>query len=106
MAFIELKDLQVKAIMDGFNGKFVHGKTMTTSFMEIKEGSILPRHSHLHEQISIISSGKFEITIGEETKIMEAGTIGLIPSNVEHEGRAITDCIILDVFCPVRDDYK
>jgi len=106
MAFIELTDHPAKTIMDGFDGKFVHGKTMTVSFWEIKEGSILPRHSHFHEQISIVSSGKFEITIGEETRIMEAGTIGLIPSNIEHEGRALTDCVIIDVFCPVREDYK
>ena len=106
MGFIDLDSLNAKEIMEGFQGKFVHGKTMTTSFWKVKAGSILPRHSHFHEQISVISSGKFEITIGEETKVLEPGMVGVIPPNVEHEGKAITDCMILDVFCPVREDYS
>jgi quercetin dioxygenase-like cupin family protein len=105
MPFTELNPIQAKEIMEGFQGKFVHGATMTASFWKISEGSILPKHSHIHEQISIITAGKFELTIGEETRVMEPGTVGVIPSNIEHEGRAISDCTIIDIFCPAREEY-
>jgi hypothetical protein len=33
------------------------------------------------------------------------GSVGIIPPNAVHSGRALTDCKILDVFSPVREDY-
>jgi quercetin dioxygenase-like cupin family protein len=47
-----------------------------------------------------------ELTVGDETYRMIPGQIVTIPSDVPHSGRAITDCEIMDVFCPVREDYK
>ena len=106
MAYINLSELEAREVMPGFMGKFSHGTTMTASFWEIKKGSVLPRHSHIHEQISIVTAGTFEMTLGEEKKVLEPGMVAMIPSNMEHEGIALTDCTIMDVFCPVREDYR
>ena len=40
-----------------------------------------------------------------KTKISEGDTI-VIPSNYKHYGTALTDCKIMDVFCPKREEYK
>jgi hypothetical protein len=29
-----------------------------------------------------------------------------VPPNVTHSGHAVTECRIIDVFHPVRDDYR
>jgi quercetin dioxygenase-like cupin family protein len=39
------------------------------------------------------------------TQILGPGSVGIIPPNAVHSGRALTDCRILDVFSPVREDY-
>jgi len=49
---------------------------------------------------------KFELTINEITKIYERGMIVTITSNIEHGGRAITDCKLSDIFCPSREEYN
>ncbi len=106
MPFIALSTLEEKEIVAGFHAKFAHTKNMTATFWRVDAGATLPEHAHLHEQVSIVISGKFEMTLGGETQILDAGTIALIPSNIKHGGRAITDCEIRDIFYPVREDYR
>ena len=43
---------------------------------------------------------------GRVTRVLEPGTVAVIPPHVKHGGRAITDCSLLDVFHPEREDYK
>ena len=58
------------------------------------------------EQISQVLEGKFELTINGESKVYEPGGVVIIPSNIPHGGAAITDCKLLDIFSPVREDYR
>ena len=102
---IELDKLTVKEIFPGFHGKLIHTDQMTLAYWDIAEGCELPEHSHHHEQVVNLLDGKFEITIGGVTHLMTKGSVLPIPSNVKHSGKAITDCHILDVFTPVREDY-
>jgi quercetin dioxygenase-like cupin family protein len=50
--------------------------------------------------------GEFEMVIEGETRTLKANTVTVIPSNAKHSGRALTDCKIIDVFYPVREDYR
>ena len=102
----EIKDATEKEVMPGFRGRFIHSGKMTFAFWEIEEGSTLPEHSHPHEQVAIVNEGRFELTIAGETNVYENGRVAIIPSNAVHSGKAITDCKILDVFAPVREDYR
>ena len=92
--------------MKGFIGRMIHTDHMTIAYWEIKAGSPLPEHHHEHEQITHILEGSFEMTIGDEKQLVEAGMIAVIPSGVPHSGLAITDCVALDVFSPCREDYR
>ncbi|MGF1923443.1 MAG: cupin domain-containing protein, partial [Bacteroidia bacterium] len=59
-----------------------------------------------HEQITEVREGEFQLTFAGETKIYKPGMIAVIPPHVEHSGVALTDCKLLDIFLPVREDYK
>ena len=59
-----------------------------------------------HEQVCNVLEGTFELTIDGESRQLGVGQVGVIPSNAVHSGRAITACRVLDIFHPVREDYR
>ena len=46
------------------------------------------------------------MTINGITQVLEPDSITVIPSNAIHSANALTDCIVIDTFSPVREDYK
>ena len=106
MEFVDLKDIHQTEPINGFKVKFAHSDNLTLAFWEIKANSILPDHSHVHEQMSIVTKGEFELTINEKTMTLRQGMVAVIQSNERHSAKAITDCEITDIFYPVREDYK
>ena len=106
MVFINLKDVFEKEVVPGFKGKFVHSNNVTVAYWSITEGSVMPEHDHPHEQIANVIKGELELSIEGEIKLLKAGEVAVIPSNAKHYGKAITDCFVIDIFNPVREDYK
>ncbi len=106
MAVINLKDIQPQEIAPGFHARFVHTNSMTIAHVQIDAGATLPEHSHVHEQVVNLIDGTFELTVEGESILLEPGKMVTLGSNVPHSGRAITDCRIIDVFHPVREDYR
>ncbi|MFL5743166.1 MAG: cupin domain-containing protein [Niastella sp.] len=101
-----LDDVKGKEIVPGLYGRFVHGDTMTLSFVDIQPGARLPEHSHPHEQITYLIEGELEMVIGGEKMLLTPGMVHVIPGNVPHSAIARTFVKVLDAFSPVREDYK
>ena len=101
-----LDEIPSKEFFPGFKGKLIHTDSMTLAYWDIEEGCDLPEHSHVHEQVVNLLEGKFELTVDGTTHVLEAGAVFPLASNVVHSGRALTFCKILDVFTPVREDYR
>lgn len=106
MPFINEIDLKQNEIAPGFLARFVHTENLTIAYVNIKSGSVLPEHSHVQVQITQVIEGKLELTMGGETQVLEAGKIAVIPSHVKHSAIARSECKVIDVFNPVREDYK
>ena len=102
---IYLDSLEYFAPFDGLKSKLIHTETQTFSFWEIEKDAELPRHQHINEQVSIVTKGTLELTIGDETFLMKSGMVALIPPNIVHHARAITDVEVTDVFYPIREDF-
>ena len=105
MAAMNLQDLPEKSPFPGWRGKFIRSGSMTFVYWEVPAGTLLPEHSHPHEQVAHMFEGEFEIVVDGVAQRLTPGSVSIIPPNALHSGRAITDCRILDVFSPVREDY-
>ncbi|HBH46333.1 MAG: cupin [Candidatus Jacksonbacteria bacterium RIFOXYC2_FULL_44_29] len=105
MSFYNLSHLPQKEIIPGYRVRFVHTNNLTLAYWEIDAGAALPEHKHPHEQIANVTSGEFELTVSDKIRRLTPGQIAIIPPNTPHSGKALTNCQIIDVFYPVREDY-
>ncbi|MDW5266373.1 MULTISPECIES: cupin domain-containing protein [Acidobacteriaceae] len=64
------------------------------------------RHSHLHHQLVYVISGALRVEVGEEAFDVLAGDSFTVNGGVEHQASALEASEVLDVFTPVREDYR
>ncbi len=97
---------EYKPVLDGISMRtLVYGdNTLMTEFV-LEKGSLLPMHSHPHEQSGYLVSGQMKLTIGGDTFEVSPGDSWTIPGDVEHKADIIEDSVAIEVFSPVREDY-
>jgi quercetin dioxygenase-like cupin family protein len=70
-------------------------------------GAVVPWHTHPHEQVGYLVSGRLLFEIGDDEKLeLAPGDSWLVPSNVSHQATAVEPCLLVDVFSPPREEYR
>ncbi len=83
------------------------GDQLMLSVVRLETGAIVEEHCHPHEQMGFLVSGRLEFTVGGITRVLEPGDIWRIPGGTMHKVVAIDEpALALDVFHPVREDYR
>jgi quercetin dioxygenase-like cupin family protein len=72
----------------------------------IGAGAEVPAHTHPHEQVGHLVSGRMKFRIGDEVRELAPGDGYSVPGGVTHGAEGITDCVAVDSFHPVREDYR
>ena len=103
---IDLAEITPREPVPGAKARFIHSSNMTFAYWEFKAGTDLPLHDHLHEQVVNLTSGEFVLTVDGNPIKLTPGRVVMIPGGVPHSGKAITECRIIDVFHPVREDLR
>ncbi len=73
--------------------------------VKFEKGAIGAPHSHYHSQSSYIASGKFEMTIGDEKRILEPGDAFYVAPDVVHGLLCLEAGIVVDTFSPMRETF-
>lgn len=102
----KLSEIKSREIIPGYHGKLIHARNLSLAFWEVEEGAEVPMHSHINEQVMQVLEGQFHFTVGDVSRVYGPGELVVIPPEVPHEGKALTPCKLMDVFSPVRDEYK
>lgn len=106
MAFINYNTKNRVTIFPGVYSAMEHSEQITYGHVKLDEGTVVPIHSHIHEQWTLVLAGEMEFTLNGEKQLLTSGMGAFIPSNVPHGAVAVKACTVIDVFTPVREDYK
>lgn len=106
MPYFRLDEIAPQDKLPGCHVRFVHSENMTLSYWNLECGARIPPHAHPHEQVTTLIDGELQLSIGGETRTLRPGSVAVIPSNATHAATALTPCYVLDVFYPVREDYR
>jgi len=101
-----LDSISVVEKFPGYHGRFIHTDSMTVAFWKIDPGAAIPEHHHVHEQVMQVLKGEFELVVEGVPHRLTAGMIFPLASNVKHGGHAVTECEVMDIFSPAREEYK
>jgi quercetin dioxygenase-like cupin family protein len=106
MPFIDLEKVPEFDIVPGVRTRTPHGSSLMLSYARLDANAVVPTHQHPHEQAGIVVRGQLELTIENETRVLQAGELYIVPGNMPHSARAIDGPVeVLDIFSPVREDY-
>ncbi len=88
-----------------FTRQAIHTERMTVARLQLKKGAVVPAHSHMHEQVSMVVDGQLRFTIDGKVETICGGQLLQIPPDAVHSVEALTDCLVFDLFTPVREDW-
>ena len=106
--FFRWADVPEEQVKVDLTRRLITGERVMIASVELERGCIVPKHSHVHEQLSYVLDGHLRLLVGEdggETYDVRAGEVVLLPSNVPHAAEAMADTRVLDVFSPPREDW-
>ncbi len=69
------------------------------------KGAIGVTHDHYHSQGTYVNSGRFEVTVGNETKVLGPGDGFYIAPDEPHGAVCLEEGVLIDVFSPHRADF-
>ena len=73
--------------------------------VKFETGAVGAPHTHYHSQASYIVSGKFELTIGDEKKVLVAGDGYYVEPDQIHGAVCREAGVLIDCFTPMRADF-
>lgn len=83
----------------------VHTDELMMVEFAFQRGAVGALHSHPHVQASYVAEGRFEVTIGDRTETLEAGSSFIVPANLVHGVKALEAGRLVDSFTPRRADF-
>jgi len=98
-------DIAQEAVNASTLRQYVTGERLTVARFELKRGGVVPRHSHMNEQVTCVLSGALKFRFDGQEIVARAGDVVQIPGMLSHAVEVIDDAVVIDVFSPVRRDW-
>jgi quercetin dioxygenase-like cupin family protein len=102
------EELPKEAVRPGVTRAGFRGEDVLLVMNWLQPGMQVKPHRHPFEQLACIVQGRMRFVVGGEVIEAGAGSVIRIPPDVEHYGEPIGNETVLnlDVFAPIREDYR
>ena len=105
--FVDKSQCSHHRIFPGVDIYTTHGEHLMLSLVEFEPHAVVEAHSHPHEQMGLMLEGEAEFIIDGTSRTVRAGEMWRIPGGVVHKVIAGPHPVrAIDVFYPIRDDYR
>jgi len=105
--FVHFDDVRAFELAKGVSGRPLFGEGAMLNLIEFEPGATVPLHSHEHEQLGIILRGMQALVVGGVPHELGPLEGYVLPGGVEHSAYCGPEgALVLDVFRPVREDYR
>ncbi len=102
-AWSSVKEEQLNPLL---SRKVIHGGGITVAKLQLLKYAVVPTHSHVSEQITMLERGALKFNIGGQERVLRAGEVLVIPPNAPHSVEALEDSAATDLFAPPREDWQ
>lgn len=106
MPFIDTGRLKVVERLPGWHGRYFHSPSMTFAHYDFLRGSSIHEHFHSQEEFYEVIEGELEVTIDGVAQVARPGLVAIVPANVPHSVKALTDGRAITVDYPIRPEFK
>ncbi len=104
--FVESDLIEWQIMAPGVKRKILsYDKNLMMVRVEFDKGGIGSLHQHYHIQMTNIEKGVFEVEISGVKKVLKAGDVFYVPSNLIHGVVCLEEGVLIDVFNPMREDF-
>ena len=107
MDFFNISALPSTQMLPGIERRAVWLDQVMITFFKFQPQAIVPEHAHDNEQITVVTRGTLQFTLGNEVRVLHAGDGVCIPPNTPHSAVVLDEPTeAYDAWSPPRDDYK
>ena len=91
---------------EGIERQMVVGEQLMICRFRFAPFLVTPEHTHPHEQMSMVISGRVRFFIEGEERLALPGDVLHFPSNCLHGATMLDEeVVIIDIFTPRREDF-
>jgi quercetin dioxygenase-like cupin family protein len=105
--FVRFDDVPAFTLVDGVEGRPLFGDKAMLNVIEFGPGATVAAHSHPHEQLGIVLRGMQALVVDGVARELGPMEGYVLPGNVVHSAYCGPEgATVIDVFSPVREEYR